>query len=171
MTRRSFCGLLLLSAALPSIGKSQTGSAISDADALEIVSFHNKVRADVGVEPVSWSTELARNAQEWATQLAVRGELVHRQGLPYGENLAINSNCLTGVRSWYDEKKDYPLGTSIPEDFSTFFAGHYTQMVWKNTREIGAGMGRIAKNGRFKGQVVLVCCYNPPGNYIGEKPY
>jgi len=42
------------------------------------------------------------------------------------------------------------------------FAGHFTQVVWKGTQELGLGMA--TKSGR----TVIVATYNPPGNYIGE---
>ena len=104
-----------------------------------------------------------------------RGAFEHRPAegewaRKYGENLAINASALKGAEAWYGEKKDYETGTAIPEDFSQFKAGHYTQMVWKGTTKIGAGVA-VVKEGRFKGLVVVVCNYDPPGNVVGEKPY
>ena len=43
-------------------------------------------------------------------------------------------------------------------------------MVWKGTTKLGAGVA-VVKEGRFKGLVVVVCNYDPPGNYIGQWPY
>jgi hypothetical protein len=43
--------------------------------------------------------------------------------------------------------------------------GHYTQMVWKNTKEVGCG---TASNDNL---VVLVCRYSPSGNQLGQSPY
>jgi PadR family transcriptional regulator len=43
--------------------------------------------------------------------------------------------------------------------------GHYTQIVWSNTREVGCGVARDSN------REVWVCNYNPPGNWIGERPY
>ena len=40
--------------------------------------------------------------------------------------------------------------------------GHYTQIVWRKTTEVG---GAIATGG---GNDVLVCRYSQPGNIIGE---
>jgi pathogenesis-related protein 1 len=44
--------------------------------------------------------------------------------------------------------------------------GHYTQMVWRSTTQVG--MGQASCPG---GALVIVAEYNPPGNYIGQKPY
>jgi hypothetical protein len=39
-------------------------------------------------------------------------------------------------------------------------------MVWKNTTHVGVGIG-VCKSG----EILIVANYNPPGNYMGEKPY
>ena len=57
----------------------------------------------------------------------------------------------------------------MPVDFDSDFYkyGHFTQMVWKTTTEIGCAVG---KRKDIPGYIV-VCRYNPPGNVIGQKPY
>ena len=62
------------------------------------------------------------------------------------------------------------LAFSVPEEFGGFKAGHYTQMVWKDTTAIGAGKAIILE-GEQKGWLVVVCNYDPPGNIAGVKPY
>jgi pathogenesis-related protein 1 len=90
----------------------------------------------------------------------------------YGENLAIHATVLKGAEAWAAEAKNYAAGTQLPSasEIKNFHSGHYTQMVWRKTTEIGVGKAEI-KTGRFKGSFVIVADYNPPGNYIGEKPY
>jgi pathogenesis-related protein 1 len=147
-----------------------TGSSVSSAEAHELVEYHNRVRAEVGVPPVRWSPEVAAYAQQWADHLAERGDLEHRSNNRYGENLAIHRTVLQGAASWYAEKRDYRAGTPIPADFGNFEAGHYTQMVWRGTDQIGCGKA-LVKKGRFRGSYIVVCNYDPPGNYVNEKPY
>ena len=54
--------------------------------------------------------------------------------------------------------------------------GHYTQMVWRTTKEVGcataSGSGSVSQaQGGGSGEVVyLVCRYSPPGNMQGERP-
>lgn len=42
------------------------GSGSGDADADEFLAAHNDFRANHGADPLTWSTELASKAQEWA---------------------------------------------------------------------------------------------------------
>jgi hypothetical protein len=152
-----------------------TGSAFTAVDAESFVGYHNKLRKGVGVEPLEWSPAIAAYAQKWADRLAAKGDLEHRPANGewariYGENLAIDRSIIACAESWHSEVKDYPSLEPIPSDFSTFTAGHYTQMVWRKTQRIGAGVA-VVKVGRFKGMILVVCNYDPPGNMIGEKPY
>ncbi len=52
--------------------------------------------------------------------------------------------------------------------------GHYTQVVWRDSTELGCGMANCTVNNPFGGSgpwQLWVCNYNPPGNYVGMKPY
>lgn len=153
-----------------------TESIITTIDAQKFLDHHNKVRALVKVDKLSWSPRLAKYAHEWAEHLAVNKgcKLIHRDckdefGNIFGENLFWGSdasafNSLDASKSWYEEKLNYtyePIGVSKISEI-----GHYTQMVWKNTREVGVGIG-YCKNGGL----IIVASYFPAGNYIGEYPY
>ena len=47
--------------------------------------------------------------------------------------------------------------------------GHYTQVVWESTSAVGCGYG-TCQDDSFNIEVI-VCNYDPPGNYIGQAPY
>jgi pathogenesis-related protein 1 len=88
------------------------------------------------------------------------------------------------VQGWINEKKDYhggpippvvctPSNCSGPGGVTT---GHYTQIVWRTTTEVGCekvlSSGPVEKygGGTYQG-AILVCRYSPPGNFIGHAPY
>jgi pathogenesis-related protein 1 len=150
-----------------------SGSRLSQNEADKIVSLHNQIRADVGVGPLRWSEELSAYAQQWADHLAsVKGRMEHRPRSgkwrqEYGENLFIGTASHYGtadaVMAWAKEKANY-RGEAIQ---GSRFAkvGHYTQMVWRNTGQIGCGTGVC------RGNLIVVCNYDPPGNFLGQRPY
>ena len=156
-----------------------TGSKLTANEADVLVAYHNQVRSEVGVAPVRWSPTLADFAQQWADEVARTGMLQHRPRdgqwrQLYGENMAWGSgrayDVLTAAKRWYEEIKFYEPGSSIPRDSGSFKAVHYTQIVWKDTTEIGAGKAIIEK-GEKRGWTVVVCNYNPAGNIAGQVPY
>lgn len=64
--------------------------------------------------------------------------------------------CTSATKAFYDEVKYYDYNNP---GFSQK-TGHFTQIVWKNTKQIGAAYA-TRRDGRF----VLVIRYSPPGNY------
>jgi uncharacterized protein YkwD len=137
-----------------------------------ILAVHNQERAAVGVQPLTWSDTLAAGAQTWAQHLATSGEFKHSPDTSYGENLA-GFTLAEGVSApgggqslWVDEKSNYVPGTPILENnFRNI--GHYTQMVWKDTTQVGCGTA----TGNGHPFSILVCQYTPPGNRLGQLPY
>lgn len=63
------------------------------------------------------------------------------------------------VEHWYAENVNHSYG----KEPSTLKTGHFTQVVWHDSRELGVGM---AKN--RTGQIFVVANYDPPGNFIGS---
>ena len=153
-----------------------TGSKISSEDARAILDHHNKIRKDLDIPPLSWSADLAAYAQNWADSLATsyNCHLVHRknqgENIPgYGENLYQGSSAesfkpIDASRGWYDEIQKYTYAKLDENNWSA--TAHYTQMIWKNTKEIGVGVAICPDGG-----LIVVANYNPPGNYMGEYPY
>jgi pathogenesis-related protein 1 len=144
-------------------------------DAQVYVDAHNAVRAAVEqpanyasawepLPPVSWSDEVAITSQEWANHLRDTMDcgLQHANGTGYGENLAAGSNvgAQRAVDMWADEKENYVYSPEY--DFSGD-TGHYTQIVWRKSIRIGCASAQCG------GSSVVVCRYDPPGNYIGDE--
>ena len=137
-----------------------------------LLKAHNTVRAGVGAPELVWSDKLALYAQEWAEHLAsTRRRMEHRPHSgkwkqEHGENLFMGTAGYYGVSdavaAWEREKSAY-RGEAI--DMSNFYSyGHYTQLIWRNTRSIGCAKVEC------EGNVIVVCNYDPPGNILGQRP-
>jgi hypothetical protein len=145
------------------------GSNDAPSDQVQaILAAHNSYRAQVGVPPLQWSGSLAASAQDWADHLAATGTLVHSGS---GENLAeatAGALSLTQlVDMWGNEKQYFKEGT-FPDVSTTGNwedVGHYTQVVWRNTTEVGGGVAS------GQGNDFLVCHYNPAGNVVGQTAF
>ncbi|RVW29829.1 Pathogenesis-related protein PR-1 [Vitis vinifera] len=108
--------------------------------------------------------------QMWAGQgdETARWSILFRRTVQAGENIYWgNGDTWTptdAVRAWADEEKYYRYATNTCEVGE--ICGHYTQIVWRNTRRIGCA--RVVCD---SGDVFMTCNYDPVGNYIGERPY
>jgi len=126
---------------------------------------HNAVRARLGEPPLAWSPQLAAAAQDWANRLIRSGGFAHRPGNRYGENLYSISGGAASPRqvvdAWAGEARDY----DIRSNRCAGMCGHYTQIVWRNTRSVGCAVATDAE------REVWVCEYDPPGNVVGYRPY
>jgi uncharacterized protein YkwD len=134
------------------------GHAATESEIQQWLDSHNEKRQLHQVGPLTWSATVAASAQNYANTCPDG-----HSSSGYGENLAWASYPAaieTIVSWWYSEesKYDYANPGWQPE------AGHFTQMVWKGTTEIGCGMARCTSG---DWAYVWVCQYNPPGNVIG----
>ncbi len=149
------------------------GSRLTKEEVEQLIKLHNKARSDVGVGPLKWSSELAINAQEWADRLASENcKMEHRPHSgkwlqKHGENLFMGTVGFYGVadavKAWESERFLYKGGVL---NYSNWYSsGHYTQMVWSNTKHVGCAKVEC------DGNIIVVCNYDPPGNVLGQKPY
>jgi pathogenesis-related protein 1 len=156
-------------------------SVLDTAQQNEMVAAHNQFRRTVGAPDLRWSASVAATAQAWAETLKSKGcKMEHsknRQG-KLGENIywASPERWSTGetevqaitpatvVGEWAGESKNYDYRTNSCTAGKV--CGHYTQVVWKSTTEIGCGKAVCGDKSQ-----VWVCNYQPAGNIIGKKPY
>ena len=139
----------------------------SQAGITQMLNTHNAWRQRYRIPNLTWSPQLASYAQQWANTLLQNGRFEHRRNSPYGENLAAASGQQMTpervVNMWGAEVSDYNYAANSCRPGKV--CGHFTQIVWRNTTQVGCGMARNAQ------REVWVCNYNPPGNVIGQKPY
>lgn len=105
---------------------------------------------------MTWNSGLASYAQQY---LDNSNCVFAHSGGPYGENIAIGYDTIDAAQdAWYNEEDlyDYAAG-QFGES-----TGHFTQMVWKGSNEIGCATVDCS------GRTFLACEYYPRGNIIGE---
>lgn len=143
---------------------------------------HNKWRHQVGVGKLGYSDELANSAQAWADELKAHNGCRMKHSKPngkYGENLywasamhwsdgrlqVMSISPEKAVDSWGSEKADYRYSNNSCQPGK--MCGHYTQMVWQDTKLVGCAMA-VCEDSKDQ---VWVCQYQPAGNWVGRKPY
>jgi len=145
-------------------------------NAAAMLAAHNQWRAKVGVPALHWSDKLAAVAQAWAAHLAAVGCAQMNSGSEYGENLywtsavqwsdganqVSNKQPKDVVDSWGKQEMNYDYASNSCRSI----CGNYTQLIWKDSRELGCGMAICADKGQ-----IWVCNYSPAGNVTGRKPY
>ena len=131
----------------------------------DFLDAHNAARAEVGVGPMTWSSTVAAYTHNYTDQRIADCQMVHSVG-PYGENIAWGTSSLTGtdaVNLWVSEKANYDYNSNSCVRGT---CGHYTQVVWRTSVRLGCGRVQCNDDTWF-----ILCNYDPPGNYIGQRPY
>jgi pathogenesis-related protein 1 len=150
-----------------------TAPAVADLDPhpspqmVEAVKEMNRWRATVASDPLEWSPALAASAQARAEALAVDCVLVHGPPPGAGENLYLGPSDAPGwlaANRWGGEVLAYSYKDN--RCLEGRVCGHYTQLVWKDTKQVGVGVAACAD-----GSTVWVAHYNPAGNVAGELPF
>lgn len=167
--RRIAACMFLLAASPALIGTNDMRGQFED----RVLAAHNRERDALGIAPLRWDPALAAAARGWADHLARTGAFEHapEQEEPQGENLwagTRNRYSLEAmVDGWVREKAHFRPGL-FPNNSTTGRVedvGHYTQLVWRDTREVGCALAAGAR------EDVLVCRYAEAGNYEGELPF
>jgi pathogenesis-related protein 1 len=155
----------------------------------DYVCAHNAARAAAEPAPASalpkltWNANLAAVAQAyakrctWAHNANRTNQYVARSGerAVVGENLFMSTyptvTAYDAVAWWASEAAFYNYKKNSCAAGEV--CGHYTQLVWRGTRQVGCGSAFCAKvaNSTLTNATVVVCDYTPAGNYVGERPY
>lgn len=179
------CGIILVSSILVALfifGDSNSDSNLNIDSVAglsgnlknNILTLHNNVRAKNGAKPLKWNNNLAVGAQKWVDYLKNNENCTMRHPTrtqqemndylnnnTWGQNIAwfgnIEGSPQSCIKGWVtDECQNY--NPENPGDQSKGNSGHYTQVVWKNTTEVGCAKASCGN------QTLWACNYNPSGN-------
>lgn len=112
----------------------------------------------------------------WAVLTSFRKTGTDRYDGGYGQNIAAGADDIATVLTnmFYNNELELfsqEFGKSQPS--SSFKGwGHFTQMVWKSTTEVGCAVVDCSGQGLQKTgatPVFYVCNYGPPGKFIQSK--
>jgi hypothetical protein len=152
-----------------------------------ITAQHNSTRANATPTPnprlanLCWNDVVAGHAQAWAGNCSFSHD--PRLGtLGEGQNIyaaAVSSGFPTTAAqdaepAWAAEAANYDYATNTCALGQV--CGHYTQIVWRSTAFLGCGIQNCTTNSPFVGfpnpdWTFVVCNYEPPGNFVGQRPY
>ncbi|KAK6504868.1 hypothetical protein TWF481_006805 [Arthrobotrys musiformis] len=124
-----------------------------------VLNVTNTYRDWYNATALTWNNTLAEAAED-----AIEDCIFEHSGQPYGENLAAGyPNVSAAITAWKDEVDKYDYGDP---DFSKE-TGHFTQLVWTNTTQIGCARKECGGEGEAPGWFIA-CEYSPHGNVIGQ---
>ncbi|CDS39559.1 GLIPR1 protein 1 [Echinococcus multilocularis] len=156
--------------------------APTEQERRDLLNFHNGKRRSVNPSAANmlemvYSKELENLAVEWVA----RCKFEHPNWKEYpayrgiGQNLALSGgsrrNLVAQATGWWNEVAYYTYANNTCA--SGKVCGHYTQLVWASSGELGCAVQRCddIKPDWPKPIFLMACQYKPPGNYAGEKPY
>lgn len=140
-----------------------------------ILRTHNKLRSVHRVENLTVNLALQEKALAYSKEMGLGSFFAHSHGLSalrIGENLAVafKSNGFDQnqcgqigkifAEKWYNEIENYDFETGSK---IRGMIGHFTQMVWKDTKSVGCGLALTSNNRAY-----ITCNYHPAGNIRGR---
>ena len=157
---------------IPMIG---IGQNLETQEKIDILDAHNKYRIDLDLPELVWSSDLANNSKQWSDKL-ISMDIFEHSNTRYGENIFLiigrDATPMEVVDDWASEKEyfDYETKKCLKNccdyvDCCSHECGHYTQIIWRETKEVGCAVSKLGS------KQIWVCQYNPAGNYVGEKTY
>ena len=131
------------------------------------LSIHNNYRKNHGCNSLSLNDTLCDLAREYAKKCANTKNIGYCDDLYnndiIGQNIAVVNHHYFDVieicYEWYNVKKNYKFGSNKYIEGT----GHFTQLIWKNTKYIGFGYEEDDN-----GNIYFVANYYPAGNIFNE---
>nr|CAH8865328.1 unnamed protein product [Trichobilharzia regenti] len=125
--------------------------------------------AAIFMKPLKYNLELEEKAQILSDQCRVGHDTAAERNVSsfsyVGQNWAGAGNIEVGFNRWLNEYKGYDF---ITGKCRIRRCGHYTQVVWQRTTDVGCGVTACPD---FPYALSIVCNYGPGGNYVGRHPY
>lgn len=169
---------------------------VSSEGKAAILDRHNQLRRKVAkgqewpqpaatnMKKLVWNNELAEIAQRWADQCTFDHDSVRTKldGTGVGQNAYIAYNSeqsdeetiqtdMAATQSWYDEVTDPGFDTSNISPFRFDYpTGHYTQLVWADSEEIGCAVVYFKDRSDWYNTLVI-CNYAKAGNVQNAEMY
>jgi len=136
----------------------------------DILDNHNYHRKRHQVDELTRNKEIETIAQSYSHYLASIDTVKYSKNNKYGENIYfinlnkdINNIGQKASQNWYQEIFNYDFTNHNHNNINTPEIRHFTQLIWKETKQIGCGASCNKNNNCF-----IVCNYYPPGNNLDE---
>ena len=137
----------------------------------QMLKLHNEERKKNDSEELKLNEDLNSLALEYSENIKSNQEKIKKfkyinffKELIFGENIAYSETKEPKkiFETWLNKDKNYETNSN---KFLKANA-HYTQIIWKNTKEIGISISHDKENKRY----CTVILYYPPGNVLGGFP-
>ena len=132
----------------------------------KVLRKHNDYRVNHNSPILKMNEELNKMAEKYAIQLLnSQGKEafplnIYNNDSTLGENIMISTKKTAEeiCETWYNESKNYDYSLNKYQKGT----GHFTQIIWKETKEVGFGFKFRDNN------FCVVAYYYPAGNILGE---
>ena len=154
----------------------QAAKPISNDYVQGLLDAHNNHRQNHTVDDLVWSQDLADIAKQIG-QSCVYAHDTKTGGGGYGQNIGAgapdNETPKMITNAMYNDEIGYYPGYNGEPSMNAFEKwGHFSQIVWKSTKEVGCATvycpGGLANTGSNVSPYFTVCNYRPVGNVAGQ---
>ena len=134
-----------------------------------LLNSNNEFRSMHGASSLTLNPSLTMKANDYATFIVNKDSLqnydIEYLGEKCGKNICITNNANYNGKEicsiWYNEIKEYNFSNLKKNDMKK--VKNFTQLIWKETREVGYGWAQDNK-----GNICVVAIYFPSGNIKGK---